>query len=208
MSEPVLQTTVVARAQSRLTGAYAKQPNVRAWCAAMAQPWQDLENAAFGLYLGLRLGSAPTYALPQTNAAFDVLGAIVGQARLGLSDADYQTMIYLRIAANRSNARAIDFSTMAQILVARTGAGPVQYFEGAAEFDLGVWNMALNPNLVASLLAQAAGNAIGGTFAYSTWPDGDDCEFDDVAGASVSQAGLGDTADTTAGGLLVSGVAI
>ena len=207
MSAPVLDTVIVARGLSRLTGAFANQPNIRAWLTVILQPFQDIENAAFGVLGARTLATATLKTLPATNPVLDSLGALVGQARDGLSDGDYQATIYLRIAVDRSRARVSDWSTFAAILL-RTCPGPVAFLDDGGAIYFGVWNMALNANVVAAMLSSAPGNGVGGTFAYSTWPDGDDFGFGDVSDATAGQAGYGDTVDTTAGGLLVSGAMI
>ncbi len=127
-----------------------------------------------------QLGQATINALPATNAVLDSLGALVGQPRSGLDDADYVTAIRLRAAVNRSKGRMSDWSNLAAILL-RVSGGPVEYVEGGnASFYFFVGDMpaTLNPNVVASLLSSADPNGVGpNCLGYSTWADGNDFEW-------------------------------
>src|SRR5580700_8605674 len=181
MPVPVYNGQIVGQGLARLTSAFITKPNVRAWLAATLQPWQDLENATWAA-LGARfLASAPCYTLPATNNVFDTIGALVGQPRDGYSDTDYKSLIYIRVAVNRSTGRTVDWSNLASILL-REAAGPVGYMDGApnagpadplpeivggASFALWCYDMAiLNPILVASIMAEAVPNGVRGTFIY------------------------------------------
>jgi hypothetical protein len=128
---PIYNPQIVAQGLARLTGAFGQKPNVRAWLAACLQPAQDLEDATWQV-LGARfLASATRYTLPETNAVFDTIGALVGQPRNGYSDSDYVSLIYLRIAVNRSLGRTTDWSRFGGILLTQS-LGPLGYFEGGA----------------------------------------------------------------------------
>lgn len=117
----------------------------------------------------------------QTNAVLDANGALVGQQRLGLDDAGYLAAIYLRIAVNNSDASVASWSNFAAILL-RTSGGPAFYFESGtggtgkgAAFFFGMWDMTLNPNVVALILNDAVPDGEGpNCFAWSVWPDGND----------------------------------
>lgn len=131
MPTPVYNNQVVGQGLARLTGAFAQKPNVRAWLAACLQPGQDLEDATWQV-LGARfLATAIRYTLPQTNSVFDTIGALVGQPRDGYSDSDYVSLIYLRIAVNRSTGKTADWSKFGTILLGQS-LGPLGYFEGGA----------------------------------------------------------------------------
>lgn len=67
----------------------------------MAEPAQAIEDAAIDLYMSLFLPGAVGFRL-------DLIGRRVGQLREGMSDDDYRTAIYARIAVNRSTGTYAD----------------------------------------------------------------------------------------------------
>lgn len=83
---------------------------------------QDLENSIWQVVNAFLLVNSPTG--DQLNA----LGILVGQARLGLSDAQYLWAIRLRIRANRSQGRAEDLISLAVLMLAGLGVTP-QYLD-------------------------------------------------------------------------------
>ena len=134
MPVPLQNPQVVGQGLARLTSAFITKPNVRAWLAAILRPWQDLENAAWQVYTMRLLATATQYTLPATNAVLDSIGSIVGQSRDGLGDADYVSLILLRIAVNRATGRITDWSGFGGLLL-RFSGGPLFYWEGGARKD-------------------------------------------------------------------------
>jgi|ERR1700722_1962128 len=215
MALPLYNPRIVAQGLARLTSAYATKYNVRNWLAALLQPLQDIEDASWQV-LGARfLASAPTYTLPETNTVFDSIGALVGQGRDGYDDADYKSLIYLRIAVNRATGRTTDWSKIAGILL-QTATGPVGYYDanpnggqpdiapqmaGSASFCLTIFGMALNPNLVAGILGYAVPNGTRGVFSYSTWPTGNDALWSSVYSPTSGQGVWGSYYQSGLGGL-------
>jgi hypothetical protein len=216
MAIPAWNQMIVAQGLAWLTGQF-QQPNIRAWLAACLQPLQTLEDAAQQVLTVRFLATAQLFELPETNSVLDVIGALVGQPRDGLDDADYQTLIYLRIAVNRATGVVADWAGFAKILLRAGAGGPVSYYEALAGLFFGVWDLPqgpwptqdINPNLVGQLLAKAVPNGVNGIFAYTTWKDGGDFEWCDANNQSTTgQAGWGDSVAGQVGGLLVSCVAI
>lgn len=206
MTVPSKNTQIVAQGLARLTSAFITQPNVRAMLAVYLQPFQDIENALGAVLVGRFLSTAPVYTLPQTNSVFDAIGALVGQQRFGLSDADYKSILYLRVAVNRATGATPDWSKFGAILL-QTAGGPVSYYDGGdAAFFFGVWDMELNPTIVSQTLSGAVPNGVYGLFAYSTWPDGNDFEWGSVYDGTAGQAGWSSFYQPSVGGLLVAGV--
>lgn len=208
---PVQNQQIVGQSLARLTSAYITKPNVRAMLAVYTQPFQDRENAMFEA-MGYRvLATTPvnsnTVSIPGTdNSAFDVLGSIVGVQRGGLGDLSYKTIIYLQVAVNRATGRTSDWAGFFEILEPYT-SGTVIYLDGDAAFYFGIWDVTLDPNQVWGTLNEAVPNGIGGVFAYSIWPDGNDFEFDSIA--DVGGTGQGTWASittSTVGGLWVAGM--
>lgn len=218
MPVPVQNFQVVAQGLARLTGAFVNQPNIRAWLTAILTEVQALENAAFSVYGGRILATAPQLALPAMNPVFDSLGSLIGQPRVGMNDTAYVTAIRLRAAANRATGRIGDWSNFGAILL-RAGAGPVVYYATTDEtpgawgpaFYFGVWNCANgspDPMIAANCLDMGVPQGVGCTFAYSTWPDGGDFAPGSIYDATAGQGGLGDANNSATGGMLVSAVAL
>ena len=210
---PIYNNQIVAQGLARLTSSFITQPNVRAILAVYLQPWQDLEDATWGVLTGRFLATATVYSPtapsgPTSNVVFDILGALIGQARGGLSDADLKALIYLRVAVNRATGRETDWSRFAQILAPFCDDTPV-YYGDAAGIYFGCWNIfplaSPNPaNSVAQALARAVPNGVAAELAYSTWEDGNDLEFTSIYGGASGQGGWGSVYAPTVGGLLVA----
>jgi hypothetical protein len=210
MATPIQNLQVVAQGLARLTSSFITKPNIRAMLAIYLQPFQDIENALFQVLTMRFLGTATLYALPETNPVLDAIGGIIGQPRNGMSDASYQSAIYLRIAVNRSNGRTANWAQFGQILLQRAGAGgPVSYYEAAAGLFFGVWDLAtLDPVAIAKILAGAVPNGVYGVFAYSTWPDGNDFEWGSVYSAAAGEGTWSSVYEPAIGGLWVASEAI
>lgn len=206
---PVFNNQIVAQGLARLTSAFITQPNVRAMLAVYLQPWQDLEDATWDVLNGRILATATVYALPATNAVLDALGALIGQRRGSLSDAELKALIYLRVAANRATGRVTDWARFAQILTPFCDTVPVFYGDQAGIY-FGCWNLfpdnVPNPaNTVAQVLARAPGNGMGAVLAYTTWPDGNDLEFTSTYGGETGEGGWGSVYTPAVGGFWVAG---
>jgi|GEM_PF-4889546 len=174
-----------------------------------------------GALLQIALTSTTQVAVGTTqtqNSVFDSLGALVGESRNGLDDNDYRSILILTVAANRSGGRHPDWSNIARILLT-TSTGPVNYFEGEADFTLQVLGMALNANIVASVLARAVGNGIRSVLEYSVTPGSQDLlwSYDDAGDGgqlgwaytstgSQSPPGAPGSVGTGVGGLWISSV--
>lgn len=141
-----------------------------------------------------------------TNANMDVVGNLVGQLRLGQNDLNYLSVIALRIAINRGDASISSWSNYAAIL-SQYGSGISYYETGNAAFWFGVWDITLNPNIVAQVLSSGVPNGVGpNTFAYTVWPDGNDFQMDSLTDTSTGELGWGSHYTSTVGGLLVAAI--
>jgi hypothetical protein len=191
-------------------------PQLAALLAAYSNQAQELEAALWGVYLWRQLANvlpgaltAP-YANPSTGvggSVIDTIGSIVGQPRLGMSDVNYVGVIYLRIAVNRSIGAIPNWSNFAAILLPTSG-GPIQYYEAippigyvpahtraSAGFVLAIWDMGLNPVIVAQVLAGATPHGVNGQLHWTTWPDGDDFEWTSVYDTGTGELGWGSIYD-------------
>jgi len=107
---------VASDAVSLLTAARAKQPVTADTTRALASEVQTIENTTFDLGQVLQLDSA-------TGEWLDRFGAIVGELRGGLADADYRRFIQARIQINRSQGEHERLIRIAQLM---TGASYIQ----------------------------------------------------------------------------------
>lgn len=204
MSEAQNNTQMVAQALGRLTSMYRNKPNIRNIVKAIISQKQELQNVLYQVYVGRRLATAILYAPPQTNSVLDAIGVLVGQPRLGLPDAQYQAILFLRVAVNHATGQTPNWGLYARILL-KTAGGGVEYWEGTAALCLFVGDMSLPIAVVARVLGDALPNGVRGVFAYSTWPDGNDFEWCDANDPThTGQGTWGDANDPSIGGLLVS----
>lgn len=107
---------VASDAVTLLTAERAKQPLTAATTRALASEVQTIENTTFDLGQVLQLDSA-------TGEWLDRFGAIVGELRGGLADADYRRFIQARIQINRSQGEHERLIRIAQLM---TGASYIQ----------------------------------------------------------------------------------
>lgn len=103
----------VALALSRLPAQIAGKTNMRRWLSALVRPFQRLEDALWQIYTLTDVDTA-------TDAALDLLGKLVGEARAGLDDETYRRRIRARIAVNRSKGRTEDLYTVALSVLGAT----------------------------------------------------------------------------------------
>ncbi len=91
--------------QQRLTGLlYEQYKNTvtwAGWVTLLARQFQDLENSAQSLLTLLDITNS-------VGPQLDVIGRIVGQPRLGASDATYRLYLFARVVANKSTSTVED----------------------------------------------------------------------------------------------------
>lgn len=85
--------------------------NIRKFLAAILASVQDVENALQQLYRERRIDTA-------VGAQLDVIGKVVGQSRMGLSDDVYRRYCRARIATNRSRGSAEDLIRVSRLVLA------------------------------------------------------------------------------------------
>jgi hypothetical protein len=212
MASPLFNGFVVQQALARLTGQF-QQPTIRALLAAYMQPLQALEASFFEILEARVLSTAVLYNPPETNSVLDDIGALVGVKRSGAggpnpqSDFDYQTLIYLQIAVNKSTGRITDFSDFGKILT--PFCETIQYVLGDnADFMFCLFDVTLSAILIARQLSLAVPNGVYGLLAFSTWAEGNDFEFTWSGDTTVGEAGWGWSSDTSQGGVMVAGFAL
>lgn len=212
MSVPRHNGQVVGQGLARLTSAFVAQPNIRAMLTVYLTPFQQLEDVYFDILESRVLSTATCYPIsadpdaPLQNVVFDSLGTIVGLSRggpvvrapsgalVGLTDTLYKALLYLEIAVNRSTGRMTDWSRFAQILT--PWAAEISFLQGTnADFAFTVLDITLPPVTVASQLAKATPNGVGGAFVWTTWDPSLDLllsdSYDGDHGQDSGQGGLG-----------------
>lgn len=169
---------------------YKDKPVIEAIVRSYARRCQELEHAAWDVINSRLLGEvyvlfprnnprtceeiADTSTaeegiikLTATGVRLDLVGKIVGEARLGRSDADYEVGIKIRIAINRSNGRSDDLIEICAL------AGPLEkvtYSDG----DLFSWQIEVyefeNVVYLAKGLGKAKAAGSKGNLIYSFAP--------------------------------------
>ena len=174
----------------RLTDAFRGRTNIEGIVSALGASLQNLETCVFDFYTKRRLDTA-------TNDALDKLGALVGQTRDGLPDADYREAIRLRIAINKSDGRAVDIVNITNMLLTQVGASG-GYLEGEeASFQI----EALNATAITTVLRMLGEARPAGVYAvlnYSTWATGADLEWGSTTSAAAGVNVWGSTTTTVA----------
>ena len=210
MTEAVYNQQIVGQGLARLTSAFVTKPNIRKMLAVYLQPFQDLEDRIWGVINDRILSQATCYSnlvsIPGTdNIVFDTLGSLVGVRRAGLGDIALKSIIYLEVAVNRATGRTSDWAKFFTILKPFC-SGTVIYLDGDAAFYYGLWDVQLDPNQLGVALNKAVPNGVGGSFAYTTWADGNDWMWSSRYDSSAGQGTWGSRYDASVGGLWIAGI--
>lgn len=144
----------IAGALSRLCIQWVGQPDLATFITIMATPATLIENAMWQLLINRTLDNA-------TGVTLDKLGALVGQARPTLVDADYRRFIRARIAANRSHGLDEEILNVARLVINDTGLTLAVKDIGDASFTLSIRTVTVTAQTLAILvlLVQKAAGA-------------------------------------------------
>ena len=157
---------------------------------AMLNRLQELEDAAIFLLSCMSIAGA-------FGDLLNKLGAIVGEPRLGRTDADYRAGIRLKIRVNLSSGRATDIIAVAQLA---QPIGKITYLEGTlASFTVELLNLPSAAYVVQKLLHTRAAGTHG--LVQYTEDAGPTLILDSVSGG-VTGAG---TLDTVTGSVAGAG---
>lgn len=193
MSGLARRPTQVLDAYLRLSKAFQNKPIIATILIAALRELETIETACLDTYEGHLLDDA-------ANAQLGVLGAIVGEPRLGRTDTVYRAAIRGRILANRSVGRVNTLLRIAQTVVpTATGYGKT---EGVLSILVEIDGLtASEPGVLtqcASLLQIAAAGTVSTQLAV--YPDAADAFTFGAAAVELSDSGMGYGTDT--GGLL------
>lgn len=136
----------VARALGRLPAYLADGQRRREWITAIVEQIQELEDAALAVYAQRHLDVAE-------GAQLDQLGALVGEPRAGLEDADYRRRIRARIAHNRSQGLVEDVIRIARLIVYNAGASITVEQQDVATVVVRVGALATDAAVAADLIS-------------------------------------------------------
>ena len=84
--------------------------NVEKFIAALVAGLQDIEDAMLAILAQRLIDNA-------IGAQLDLIGRVVGQKRLGLSDADYRRYLRARISVNRSSGTMPEIIAIARLVL-------------------------------------------------------------------------------------------
>ena len=158
---------------------YAKdKPKLRDLLTVLVEPVQDVENAFTQILLERTVDTA-------LGAQLDVVGAIVGQPRAGVSDDElYRRYIRARIATNKSRGTVNDLLKVARLVVNDETASLVIDLQGTAALVLGVYGPE-TPDDVADILIAFLQQAVAAGVRIILETDGVDDEDNFYTGNTV-----------------------
>lgn len=181
----------------RLTDSFSGRPNTEGIVTSLGASLQALETCLFDFYSKRRLDTS-------TRDSLDKLGALVGQTRDGLPDADYREAIRLRIAINKSDGRAVDIVAIANALFEQVALTDGKYSEGdEASFRIEGYNMTAVATVI-RMLSEARPAGVYALLTYSTWAASENLMWGSTT-TTTGQNVLGSTyGSVTGAGKLVS----
>jgi len=106
---PARITDHVEAAKARLISQFrSPKPVLHGMMESYVEQLQELEDVLWDVINHRLLDPAPGESVGAEGVQLDVLGKIVGQPRLGLSDSGYRSAIKLKIRVNRSRGSNVD----------------------------------------------------------------------------------------------------
>lgn len=176
----------VTEALERLPEQFKDKPNLIAFLSALVAPVQDIEDAMQQLLLERDIETA-------VGVQLDMLGAIVGQARGGLADADYRRYVRARVRANRSRGIVEDILQVARLVLAdEVDVTLALRTWGIASYNLTVGGVTISDEVAAILLAflkDATSAGVRPILNYSSTDPASDLIFDSTVSAQFWDAG-------------------
>lgn len=149
------QTDLVDQAKAKLLEQFKGKDNIEALLEVLVEPSQDIEEAAAAVYEAFDPYTA-------TGHALDVAGWRVGEQRNGRTDTAYRPYVIGRIAANKSDGRALWLYRLIRALIGedfytlRAEAMPPASYEMTIGGETALyypWDITVNRELVASQIA-------------------------------------------------------
>jgi hypothetical protein len=136
----------VSGALGRLCEQFKRKPNIIKLVTALAQPSQAIEDALMALFTQRSINTA-------IGAQLDALGTIVGQARGGLSDADFRRYIRARIATNSSDGTVEELISVGRLVLNDPSSQFAILRVGVAAVLVRAFGTAINDSLASILIS-------------------------------------------------------
>lgn len=124
-------TDHVEQALARLAQQYKDKPLIAGMIEALADQFQDLDDAAWQLatecylYTDAEIGGGATVYYEAEGEQLDVLGVILGEAREALSDADYRLTLRAKVKLNHSSGTTENLLAIFHALIPTLALGEV-----------------------------------------------------------------------------------
>lgn len=152
----------VLEANALLLAQFIDKPNFLAFLQSYINRIQELENAIYAVFWQRLIANA-------SGVQLDGLGQIVGQARNGLADTDYRTLLFVRIRLNYSSGLMQDITDVCALFL-QTSPPPIVLTEAPpAAFLLQLLGFSpAQATTLASVVMQARGAAINLQLEYET----------------------------------------
>lgn len=174
-------------------------PRFEALIRLLARRIQGVEDAFWELLGGRMLDGA-------TGAQLDILGAVVGVSRGGLSDEPYRVMLRVQIRINRSAGTGDDMLEVFRLALGDEANTLTLYEYPPAALELHVGGeLPVSDERALDILRTVRAAGVGGILVWSEHPDADTFAFSDETGAaSIEGDTFGDETDAEAGGYFAS----
>lgn len=161
----------VASALARLPQQFRDKPKVVSLVTALARSKQSLEDALIDLLLLRYIDTA-------TGPQLDVIGRIVGQPRLQLSDDDYRRYIRARVQTNRSTGTGKRIIRISKLILNDSTLRVVLRNYGTAGYHAKILDGTVDGDLADILLSFLTDGTVGGVrVVLETLPAGPDDSF-------------------------------
>lgn len=162
MPAPTQDTNYVAEGNALLTSRYRNAKVTAGIVKALMLRYQEVENSLWALLNGALLANAPMAGGPWD--IYDKIGAIVGVAREGRTDAQYIPAIALQIRINRSQGLSEDLIQIVALVV----TGALYYDWPPATWEVDVFLTTVD--VIAALkryLPEASDGGVAGNLRYT-----------------------------------------
>lgn len=170
MSLPVENTAHLSEARALLIEQFKSRPVIDGFLRSFVGRIQELEAGVWDVIDARILDTA-------TNAQLEALGSLVGELRLGRSDADFRQAIRLRIRVNRSKGRSADVLDVASLAAAPERVTYQEY--GQLQFSVEIYSRP-GERYVAELLSKTRPVTSSGILIASDLELDDLLAFDDA----------------------------
>jgi hypothetical protein len=150
---------------------FREKPRLEAWSRSFLKECQLLEDVFWDILQKRDIDQA-------SGAQLDVLGKIVGQPRVGATDAVYRLHLRARIRINISNGETVDVIAVAQLLLQTAVFAYLEFYPASFVVDV-LDPMLEDPAFTAALIAETRGAGVGSPLHFSDVPAEDTFAFAD-----------------------------